>query len=469
MAADTGEEQEELKRLGLSRIDLLYVDLYPLEKAIKDTKNTRVEVTAHTDVGGIALLHSAAKGRRIVVSHPKDRETVISWLREGKPNEEEFVTELVARAEAVVADYVLRSARYQSAGHYDGVVLSHVCECVYGENGGQAPAALLSRGTHDPLALDAFVRVGGMLPSYNNYADIDRLLQTMTHVAAAFGVNLTPVLPEVSLNKRPYIALAGKHGNVCGASVGYDAEHVLKCALEGDLRAVFGGVIMTNFPIDSSHADILLSHKMRAGQRLLDVVVAPSFDQIALETLGARKGSKCRLLANAALAHLDEKSLDASLRYRYVRGGFLRQPNYTFVPDMGSKECEHAGDASIVQIHDMLLAWAIGSTSNSNTITIVRDRMLLGNGVGQQDRVGACELALKRAHDAGHSTIGASAYSDSFFPFIDGPMTLANAGIRAIFATSGSVRDGEVRELCERRGVVLYRMKDAVARGFFGH
>jgi phosphoribosylaminoimidazolecarboxamide formyltransferase/IMP cyclohydrolase len=95
--------------------------------------------------------------------------------------------------------------------------------------------------------------------------------------------------------------------------------------------------------------------------------------------------------------------------------------------------------------------------------------MLLGNGVGQQDRVGCCELALKRAKDAGNDVSGATAYSDSFFPFTDGPLVLINAGIKAILATSGSVRDEEVKKVCADNQVELTLIPDKLARGFFGH
>jgi len=117
---------------------------------------------------------------------------------------------------------------------------------------------------------------------------------------------------------------------------------------------------------------------------------------------------------------------------------------------------------------NMILAWAVGSTSNSNTITIVNDGMLLGNGVGQQDRVGAAGLAIRRAIDAGHEDQlnGAVAYSDSFFPFPDAVEVLADAGIKAIFSTSGSVRDKEVQDLCVARGIALYQLPDKKARGF---
>jgi len=335
-----------------------------------------------------------------------------------------------------------------------------VLECKYGENGYQTPAALYSGGTDDPFALDRFVVLQGTAPSYNNLCDLDRLLQTATHVAAGFDINNGEV---------PMIAVACKHGNPCGAAAGGDPARVAMQALEGDLRAVFGGLILLSFEVDEVIAEVLMTHKMDGGvRRLLDGIVAPGFTKGAMEML-ERKGDKCRLLTNPALAGMDRESLDSARRFRYVRGGFLAQPNYTFVPNLMSDAVERTGDHNAGQVDDMILAWAIGSTSNSNTVTLVRDGMLVGNGVGQQDRVGGCKLAVMRAKDAGHDTSGSVAYSDSFFPFTDGTAELADAGVKAIVATSGSIRDGEVKEFCRDKGITLFLYPDSAGRGFFGH
>ncbi len=329
--------------------------------------------------------------------------------------------------------------------------------CKYGENGYQTPAALYSGGSDDPLALDRFQVIQGTAPSYNNLCDLDRLLQTATHIAAGFNVNSGAV---------PLIVVACKHGNPCGAAVGNDPLLAARLALEGDLRAVFGGLVLLSFPVDEEVADILMTHKMDGGRRLLDGIIAPGFSEDAMEML-KRKGNKCRLLINPALGRMDRGSLDGAQRIRYVRGGFLAQPNYTFVPNLD--KVKRLGSATPAQLDDMILAWAIGSTSNSNTVTLVRGGMLIGNGVGQQDRVGGCRLAVLRARDAGHNTAGAVAYSDSFFPFADGPAELAGAGVVAVLATSGSVRDEEVKDYCRKHGMTLFLYPDAEGRGFFGH
>jgi phosphoribosylaminoimidazolecarboxamide formyltransferase/IMP cyclohydrolase len=150
-------------------------------------------------------------------------------------------------------------------------------------------------------------------------------------------------------------------------------------------------------------------------------------------------------------------------------GRFIIQPTYSFILNLKDERLEKSGDISAEEQGDILLGWAVGSTSDSNTITLVKNGMVIGNAVGQQDRVGACELALSRARRGGHDTNGAVAYSDSFFPFPDGPKVLVDAGIKVIFATSGSKNDKVVREFCQSRGVALWTIPDAVGRGFFGH
>lgn len=457
LAKDTPEDRQELKRLGLPWIDMVCVDLYPLQKEINNPDATRELVIEKTDIGGPTMLRSAAKGRRIVICDPSDRQRVIDWLKAGRPDEDNFITELAAKAEVIVAEYCLASAKYHSQNAYDGIIGRRTLKCLYGENAWQAPAALYTTGSGDALAMENFKVVAGTSPSYNNLCDVDRLLQTTTHIAAAFAVNRGKTL---------LTAVGCKHGNPCGATVGDDPIEVIQKMIKGDTRAILGGLVMVNFPLDVETAEELLTYMMPTGERrLLDGVIAPSFGEKTIDML-RRKGDKCRFLANPALKLL---GLDLALRFRYVRGGFLRQPNYTFVLDLKDPQVTKIGKLTPEQEDNLLLAWAVGSTSNSNTITLVKDGYLIGNGVGQQERVGGCVLAVRRARDANHEIPGASAYSDSFFPFTDGPEVLAEAGVKIIFASSGSVRDKEVQQFCQKGDMVLYLIPDKFGRGFFGH
>jgi phosphoribosylaminoimidazolecarboxamide formyltransferase/IMP cyclohydrolase len=339
---------------------------------------------------------------------------------------------------------------------------TRVSTCAYGENPWQRDAALYTTDDTDVLALHRFELIAGNPMSYNNCGDVDRLLQTITHTAAVF---------HRSFSRVPHIAIGVKHGNACGAGVHHADPHAaLKRMLTGDTLAIFGGLVMTNFPIGDIEAELIRTWGMEPGEkRLLDSVIAPSFTQSAIHTL-ARSTGKCRLLANAHLERVDAGSLDTARRFRYVRGGFLVQPNYTFVPDMADEDLvRRAYVGKGLLLRDLALSWAIGSTSNSNTITLVKDGKLLANAVGQQDRVGAAKLAVMRAERQGHALSDAAAYSDSFFPFTDGPATLIAAGITSILTSSGSVNDEKVIHYCALRNVSLLMIDDKAGRGFFGH
>ncbi len=474
LAQDTHEHALELKKLGIPRIDLVCVDLYPLREAIEAPNRTIHSVIEMTDIGGPTLLRSAAKGNRIVISRSIDRSAVLRWLQKGMPNKEQMLRHLAARAEDEVARYCTWSAWFLSDGRFDGLLGERALNCKYGENPWQEGAAFYTAGKKvDHLALDKFMARLGTDPSYNNLCDLDRALQTMTHMAVALNAG-----PLAISEKSIKLALAVKHGNPCGAAWGFgltEEADVVRRMVAGDPRAIFGGLVMTNFVLTDACVELLLHHGLPRGQkRVLDVVAAAGITEEALKLL-ERKNGKCRVMINS---DLDDWSLLARLddapRFRMVRGGFLAQPNYVFaLRDWDQYQFawpkKTTSEEKLRLIEDMFMAWAIGSTSNSNTVTLVRDRTLIGNGVGQQDRVSCAELAVKRARSAGHATKGAVAYSDSFFPFVDGPEVLIKAGIAAIMVSSGSVNDEKVVKLCARRGIGLLMLPDAECRGFFGH
>ncbi len=356
---------------------------------------------------------------------------------------------------------MVTSANYLGGKHIAGLMSERVAAPNYGENPWQGGAGLyLSKHIDDSLGIGNFNLQDGIPLSYNNYTDVDRLLQTATHIAAGLERNFKNV---------PKIALGAKHGNLCGAGVDEDPKSAIEKMLDGDQRAIFGGSVLINFPITREVASAIMTYKIPKGKRILDIIIAPSVDEDAYDLL-KRKSGKMRLLTNPELAKLSEKSIDKTERIRHIRGGRLKQDNYTFIYDFNHPEISWSGKKSEgQQAKDMIIAWAIGSTSNSNTICIIKNGQLLSNGVGQQDRVTSAELALMRAKNAGHNLKNSCAYSDSFFPFPDGPKMLADAGIVAIITTRGSVRDNEVAEELTSAGVSLCTMPDSLARGFFGH
>ncbi len=466
LARPTFDDQRELERKNLPFIGLVCADFYPLKEAIAKPDATIDSVVEMTDIGGPCLVRSAAKGGRIVISDPKDRGWVLEKLKANGDLPPADYQRLRAKAEKLVAAYILDSARYHGQGEFEGLIGQQVTTCKYGENPYATPASLYALSTEDPLALDQFRLIEGTSPSFMNYTDLDRLLQTITHIAAGF---------EVNFGRVPPIAIGVKHGNPCGTAVGSDPAEVMKKMLLSDPEAIFGGLVMVNFELTADLAEILSINPKGNGRLILDGVICPNISSEAVGKL-KRKNNKCRVLVNPALASLSGASLDQERRIRPVRGGFLAQPNYTYVLDLKDPRLEISDEKakSIDQLpeetaEDLVLAWAIGATSNSNTTTLVKDGQLIGNGVGQMSRVRSCELALKKAADAGHDSSNGVAYTDSFFPFDDGPRVLARGGIKTIFSSSGSIRDEETRKCCQDRGVLLIQLPDTVCRGFFNH
>ena len=469
---------KEMTSLGLPIIDLVCVDMYPIEEAIAESRDDKNEVILKTDIGGPTMLRSAAKGGRIVLSHADQRQPVLDWLNDGKPDESVFINELCARAEYEVARYVMTSAKFHGGTKVSGNLAKLSAKTKYGENPQQAEAGLYAdnRVEVDSLGIDQFEHVQGMERSFINITDIDRLLQTVTHIVAGFDRNFSNV---------PAIAVGVKHGNACGAGVAETAVEAVQKMLTGDIRAIFGGVVMINGPIDEEVANTLMKFAMDGDKsRLLDGVIGSSVTKDALELLSR---NKLRVVVNPALAILSEKSLDNSRRARPVRGGMLEQPNYDFVLDFKADYVQIHGEITDQQQRDMVLGWAVGSTSNSNTISLVKNGQLIGNGVGQQDRVGAGQLALTRTTTElpeleeqddkiilkvtldKQKLAGATAYSDSFFPVPDGPGLLAKAGIKAILTTSGSVADETVVKSLTDQGVSVVMIPDKIGRGFYLH
>ncbi|MCF7833680.1 MAG: hypothetical protein K9L98_00700 [Candidatus Pacebacteria bacterium] len=481
LALDTEEHRSEMQKYNIPWIDMVCVDFYPLKKEIEDMNSTSDSVIEKTDIGGPTMIRAGAKGGRIVICDFEDRLKVIDWLKAGEPEKEKFLKILRAKAEFVVAEYSATSGEYHSDGEYKSIFGVKDYTCAYGENAYQKPAFFYKRNdSNDTLAIEHWKQVGGSPMSYNNLCDLDRMIQTTTHIGAGF---------EKNLNKIPFIAIGVKHGNPCGAGVSFESEiDALEKMLLGDLRAIFGGMVMLNFPVTEKIAEEVLHKYTGEGKRLLDMVAGPSFTEEAIEILSRKKG-KCRLVQNIAIQNAGQNSLDTKERTRCVRGGFLVQPNYIFVPDlMDLAVVKHK--AEDFDIKDVILAWAVGSTSNSNTITIVKEGRLCGNGVGQQDRVGASKLAIARADDSFNFMIEnnlasdliqnildkknidlkkATAYSDSFFPFNDAPEILIERGVNTIFTTSGSVNDEMFLELAKNKQINVIMLPDAEARGFYQH
>ncbi len=446
-------DRDEMLQHGITPFDLVVVNLYPFQAAVASDA-TDDECIEQIDVGGPTMVRGAAKNHKYVgiVVDPDDYDRVVNELEDQGSLSNETRKELAVKAFAHTAAYDQAILEWLSGGQYKGLLGSKVQDCAYGENRWQSPAALYKTlGNTDPLAVPRFRVVDGREPSFVNWTDVDRLLQTVSHL--------------VAVHDPLSVAVAVKHGNACGVGVAVSRQEALQKMADGDSQAIFGSIVMVNFTVTEAIAQIM-AHYNTQGRRLLNGVCAPAIEEAAYPFL-RRQDGQYFLAVNPELIDPAD-ALDRAALFRDVRGGFLAEPNYTHVLDLSQADIIGPPPTDQQQ-QDLLTAWAVCATSNSNTTTLVADNMLLGNGAGQQDRVGTCKLAIQKARENGHNLQGAVAVTDSFFPFADGPRLLIEAGVKVIFSTTGSNRDAETQELCSAAGITLVQLPDAEARGFYGH
>lgn len=419
--------------------------------------DTTYPVSEGNDVGGHTLLALAAKGRRIVAGGLEDMELVIGTLK--KNNNEippALRQQLIDKAfEKISRHYfsLLQGARIENA-----VKTMRLAE---GENPYQTPAFLLHMGGGDPLALGTFEQVSGVAPCFTNMADFDVILHALSSVSGIFMKHY---------HRAPSIVIAAKHGNPCGMAVDWDdpATAITK-ALWGNPNAIWGGEVITNFPIEGS-----LSQHLYAGEQrnktfgnpywMLDVVIAPAFDKDAVDLLG--KSQRRKLFANTSLA---EPVLPRdSDTYRMVRGGFLRQPYPDYMPDLTACRIDFAFPES-EQVDSLIIAWAASWCANhgGNEIALAKNRALLSAG-GGPSTIDACRTAVARAVHNGHTTADSVFAADAFFPFTDGPEVLMKAGCTYGLVPAGGKNEGIVRSYFQEKGGRVFFLPEQY-RGFYRH
>ena len=404
------EDIAEMEKLGIPFIDMVICDFYPMKDIIAKPGASIDSVVEMTDIGGPTMVRSAAKGGRIVICDVADRQWVLDELKTNDGNlTPEHLQWMRAKAEITVANYCLDSARFHGQGKFDGISMKHERKLAYAENKCQNPADHFVVEGDDPLALHQF-KVDAGDPSYTAMADFNGILEIMCTLNEAFRRSYA--------NKVPCIVIAGKHGNPCGAAIDWNSPKVaIEKALLGDKVAVLGGEVITNFPITDELGQALYAPDatIDIGRKNwgLDLIVAPEFSQATIELLG--KKEKRRLLSNPNLTNPTLPKTE--WQWKPVRGGFLRQKQYPFVlTPTGVKEWVGA-PLTDDDFATLLIAQTVCWKASSNTVALAKNKMLIGLGCGQQDRIACVRLCLDRANRAGHDTNGAMFASDGFFPY----------------------------------------------------
>ncbi|MDT4920585.1 MAG: phosphoribosylaminoimidazolecarboxamide formyltransferase / cyclohydrolase, partial [Pseudonocardiales bacterium] len=290
----------------------------------------------------------------------------------------------------------------------------------YGENPHQRAALYVNPDV--PVGVAHAEQLQGKEMSYNNYVDADAAWRAAYDFAD------------------PCVAII-KHANPCGIAVGADVAEAHRKAHACDPTSAFGGVIATNRPVTAEMAEFVATI-------FTEVLVAPAFDDGALEVLATRKN--LRLLVAAA------RPDGPAAEIRPVSGGLLMQSadRIDAPGDDPAAWTLQAGEAANAEtLADLAFAWRAVRAVKSNAILLAADGATVGVGMGQVNRVDSCRLAVARAGDRAAGSVAAS---DAFFPFADGPGVLIEAGVRAIVEPGGSIRDDETIAAAKEANVTLY-------------
>ena len=442
--ADTRKPEHltQLADLGVEAFELVVVNLYPFVATVASGA-TPDECVEQIDIGGPSMVRAAAKNHPsvAVVTDPSTYGTVLDAVRGGGFTLEQR-KRLAAEAFVHTATYDVHVASWMGNAYIDtsdgsgfpawlGATWDKASVLRYGENPHQR-AALYTSGFVPQPGLAQARQLHGKEMSYNNYVDADAA------VRAAYDHGDQPAVAII------------KHANPCGVAVGADIADAHRKAHECDPVSAFGGIIAANRPVnlDMAHA---------VADVFTEVVVAPGFEPAALDVLTAKKN--VRLLECAAPQR-------GGAEMRPVSGGLLLQHRDAVDAVVGGEggavtggdDAQHwrlvSGDpADEATIADLQFAWRAVRAVRSNAILVARDGASVGIGMGQVNRVDSCHLAVSRA---GERARGAVAASDAYFPFADGLSVLLDAGVRAVVAPGGSMRDAEVVAAAQAAGVTMY-------------
>ena len=443
---DQPHHLSQMAQAEITPIDVVVVNLYPFTAYLETERASDPEqMTELIDVGGPTMIRAAAKNHRFVLPliDPADYAEVIALLSTSKSSADPFPLELRRRyASKVFA--TLSGYDGAIAGYFDGlsqgddtvatmpdrcsITLSKVSELRYGENPHQSAALYkASSGQLKLFSGPTWTQHGGKELSYNNMLDLDA------------GIRILSDLPHETTT----VAIL-KHLNPCGVARGGTVTEAVQRAKECDPRSHFGGVLVSNRPVDKSAAE-----EIRGD--FAELVIAPGFTPDALETLQASK--------NLRILKVDVSFMEG-YDARTIAGGILVQQ-----PDINRSQIAHATlvssrTPSDEELSDLELAWRIVGHVKSNAIVLVRDGLLIGVGAGQMSRIDSVELAIRKAKLHGHLLDGAVAASDAFFPFPDSVETLSEEGITCIVAPAGARRDDDVKAVANERAVSLFFASD---------
>jgi phosphoribosylaminoimidazolecarboxamide formyltransferase / IMP cyclohydrolase len=423
---DDENHQLQLEEQGIQGIDLVCVNLYPFQQTIVKPNVSVEEAIENIDIGGPTMLRAAAKNHQYVtvVVDALDYEEVLAQLKASGEVLGEKRRKLAAKVfrhtaayDAYIADYMTKISGEENPERFT-VTYELKQSLRYGENPHQK-AEFYRQPLGSEFSIATARQLHGKELSYNNINDANAALQIIKEFTEP-------------------TAVAVKHMNPCGVGVGESIEEAFSKAYEADSTSIFGGIVALNRVVDEETAKKL--HKI-----FLEIVIAPAFTEEALEILTSKKNIRLLTVPFETEAAIERK-------LSTVEGGLLVQDDDTYSLEDADLRVATKREPTEEEWAALKLGWKVVKHVKSNAIVVTDNKMTLGVGAGQMNRVGAAKIAFEQA---GEKAKGSAMASDAFFPMDDTVEAAAKAGITAIIQPGGSIRDEDSIKKADEHGITM--------------
>ncbi|TLS34975.1 bifunctional phosphoribosylaminoimidazolecarboxamide formyltransferase/IMP cyclohydrolase [Pseudalkalibacillus caeni] len=423
---DNEEHISQLEEHGITPIDLVVVNLYPFQETIAKPDVTYEDAIENIDIGGPSMLRAAAKNHAFVtvVVDPVDYDVVLEAVKDGGEVTRKQRNRLAAKVfrhtaayDAVIAEYLTEQAEEENP---ETLTLTFERKQVlrYGENPHQK-AVFYKKPLGTETSIAAAKQLNGKELSYNNINDANAAL------------NIVKEFEEPAV-------VAVKHMNPCGVGTGNTIEEAYDKAYEGDPVSIFGGIVALNREVDKPTA-------LKLKEIFLEIILAPSFNEEALEILKAKKNLRLLTLSFDGKQH-------GAQQLTSVNGGLLVQDQDTYGFENADITVPTDREPTEEEWEALKLAWKVVKHVKSNAIVLTKNDHTIGIGAGQMNRVGAAEIAIKQA---GEKAKGSVMGSDAFFPMDDTVEAAGKAGVTAIIQPGGSIRDEDSIKKANEYGITM--------------
>ncbi len=428
------EHMKQLEELHIEPIDFVIVNLYPFKATILKEDVTREEAVENIDIGGPTMLRSAAKNYQdvAVVTDPADYEKVLGELKEH--GQVSFDTKFylmqkvfmhTSNYDTMIADYLKKERKDTALPETLTLTYEKVQDMRYGENPHQKAAFYREIGKKKGSIVDA-LQLNGKELSFNNINDTNGALELLKEFSD----------PTV---------VACKHGNPCGVGSADNIEAAWDKAYQADKVSIFGGIVVVNRTVTAYMANEM-------SKIFLEVIVAPAFEEKALEILKGKKNVRVLQLADIEVPQnenaYDLKKVNGGLIVQTIDSKLLEEADIKVVTDRKPTDKE---------MEDMLFAMKVVKFVKSNGIALAKDKQTIGIGPGQVNRIWAAKQSIEHSREliSEEASAGSVLASDAFFPFDDCVEAAQEGGITAIIQPGGSVRDEDSIKKCNEYGITM--------------